>query len=666
MYKITKIFFYTVFVQVLLTLVDSTLRTENREALMYINKRINNTGAVFERVGNGQFYNKRLFIYANVDVPEYEGHLKILSVYARKIDNLCLNVKYDSSDDNINCATERNEIRGHTIIANTGPGFRTTSVNCSVVKSNNGINLNKCLLRSRILSQQLDRAEKTSNIIRHALEHHSRTGRALLNGIGNMLHAITGVMDNEDADAIYEKLKNMDNTQNRLVELSKDAVYVVGTLRKSVNESLKALHENQNQTRRTIDDIISNLKVNQKLRDGIYRHLDIVELIDTVHMELSEIENNQHELLSIMTSIQSGHLHPSIIGKEVMTEMYQKLSSKLKIKAIPDKLDLSRTFEIHGVLRKDSLIVRIGVPIPDQDVFGISRIYLLPQIKQGVAMIYDLETQYIASNAASTLFVNMNVASYAGCNRIVTEGDLPFSLCRQNEPILRESDESCVVQLYRNQQAFNQCNYKVVRTTEIFTQMVSENRWLYSFQSQQTLRIVTEENELEEIHLNESGTISVLCGGQLHFGSRVYGLSKINNAASNIDIKYPDVGFLPEFTSNMMGSINTNASMGQRIIKLMTKEEHNEGLLREGEQFNNWKNHLQKLEEHRATMSRGHYWYGGIFGTTCVLFMAIILSGWIMLRRYLNKNRTVVEHIELAERPRVSEQGRAHTFSGFA
>lgn len=49
-----------------------------------------------------------------------------------------------------------------------------------------------------------------------------------------------------------------------------------------------------------------------------------------IHTELIEIERHKKETISILSSLQSGKLHPSIMGKQVLTEIYKKLSSKLK------------------------------------------------------------------------------------------------------------------------------------------------------------------------------------------------------------------------------------------------------------------------------------------------------------------------------------------------
>lgn len=47
-------------------------------------------------------------------------------------------------------------------------------------------------------------------------------------------------------------------------------------------------------------------------------------------MELTAIESNQQEILTIMNSLQSENLHSLIIGTKVMTEIYETLISKIK------------------------------------------------------------------------------------------------------------------------------------------------------------------------------------------------------------------------------------------------------------------------------------------------------------------------------------------------
>lgn len=656
MYAINLFSICGVLVSVLLALGKSS----KEEAAYHVDK-INNTGAAFAKIGNGQFYNDKLYVYANIDVPNYEKHLETLSSYVRTINGLCYSLNKKSKNEILKCETERTEVKGHGTVINTGPGIKSTSVNCSKTKEGSENTAERCLLRSRMLNQQLKKAVNTNKIIQHAVDHHSRTTRGLINGLGNMLHVITGVMDNEDAVRIENKINNLDTTQSELVELSKDAIYMVQTLRKDINDSLAMLHGEQNQTRRTINEIISNLENTQKMSDILQLHLDVTELVDAVYMELTAIENDQHEIMTVMMSIQSGRIHPSIIGEDIMIEIYHKLASKLKTSTIPDKLDLSKTFEVTYISKNGSLVIKVGVPIPDPEVFQFNKIYLIPQVTQAVSMIYDMEVQYVASNAAGTLFAGMNEANYQACSKVTVENNLPFLLCRQMEPLSRDGDGSCVIQLFKGKRfPVNACDYKVIKTKEIFTKMSSTNRWLYSFQTQRTLKIVNNKNELHEAYLNGSGIITILCNGQLHLDNRVYGVSKVS-AIKNVTVKYPDVSFLPELAPNIVpDDIET---VRRPRIKPLSAIEHNAGLLREGQQFDIWKNNLQRLEEHRATTNQRHYWYSGVFGTLCVALITAVLLGWFLVKRYVANNRTIVEHIELAERPGAIRTKRAHTFS---
>lgn len=605
----------------------------------YVMEQINNTGAAFEEIATVQFYQDKFCVYISVEVSNHEEHLKILSMYLSKINELCMEIGHETYT---RCNIIHKEVTGNTANVNTGPGIKREPLNCTNEPTGNRP-VNKCLLKSRIVNQQLRKAVNRNSEIQHVLESHSKTKRSLADGLGNALHYIIGVMDNKDANQIYERLKNTELTQDRLIEVSKDAVYVVGNLRKSVNESLRILHDEQNQTRKTVGEIIRHLERDQRLQDGMYRHLDVIELVDTVYMELVEIENDQREVQSIIASIQNGHLHPSIIGKNTMTEIYNKLRAKLKITTPYDELNLFKVLELDHTIKNQSLIVRVSVPIPTMDVYQLSKIYLIPRIHHGISVIYDLNTQYIASNVAKTNFVDMDHDGYEGCIKISKEENQPFLLCKQTGPVLK-GDDSCIIQLLKNKiMRDDLCEYKVIPTKEIFVRMVNANRWLFQFRTEKYVKIVGSDNDLIELQLNGTGVLTIFGNGELHFSDRVYGTSILNKRNNElIRITYPDDGVLPNFTLNAFNTLNDGKNYIKQIersVKVSSAMDHNNGLLEEGEQFDNWANSIRKLEEHRAESNKRHYWYSGIFGTLGTIAILVIFLWWCTLGRKQNKSR---------------------------
>lgn len=187
-----------------------------------------------------------------MDVPSYNDDLKNIGKYLNVLDNLC-NIttirKCEYSENGTQSCTQQDMEWG----------------------------LNQCRTRARV-ERQMWRAACIRNIeINHLMDHHKRSRRGLVNGLGSFIHYITGVMDNNDSENIYTSIKSINETEKKLIEASKDKVYVVGKLRKEVNDNLQQIHGEQNQTQVIINKIVTKINDQYATMGETSRRLRIVE-----------------------------------------------------------------------------------------------------------------------------------------------------------------------------------------------------------------------------------------------------------------------------------------------------------------------------------------------------------------------------------------------------
>lgn len=90
-------------------------------------------------------------------------------------------------------------------------------------------------------------------------------------------------------------------------------------------------------------------------------------------------------------SLQTDTLHPLIIEKKVIADVYEKLSSKLKSMSTTNKLNLAKTFNLNSVIQNNTIIIHISIPNPEPTVYQINKPYLIPLEHQGVLMAYKIK-----------------------------------------------------------------------------------------------------------------------------------------------------------------------------------------------------------------------------------------------------------------------------------
>lgn len=195
----------------------------------------------------------------------------------------------------------------------------------------------------------------------------------------------------------------------------------------------------------------------------------------------------------------------------------------------------------------------------------------------------------------------MTQENYKGCKTISEENNRPFLLCKQFGPKILETDNACEIQLIRGKQSANSCEYKVIKTNEIFVQMTTENKWLFKFKNSKNIQLITINNVLVDIRLSGTGILEIMIEGQLRIDQSIYNIIKDRgNVNRTIKIEYPEIGSLPEFTFEILKSKDTSKIVEKQLrINNFSNKQHNEGLLKEGEEFENWKNNLASLEEQK-------------------------------------------------------------------
>lgn len=180
----------------------------SKEPAAYELVKLNNTGILFERTNLAQFYTRTFQVFTYVDMPSYRGDLRVTAEYIGTMEKLCGSP-----------AAELNETTCDAV--NKGHSNGTTNKTpCHVPAYNRKKSPGQCLLRCRQERQLWSEIAARESILEQLRDHHQRKRRGMVNA--NILNYVAGVMHNGDAEKIDNHLKNIDNTQQKLSEISKD------------------------------------------------------------------------------------------------------------------------------------------------------------------------------------------------------------------------------------------------------------------------------------------------------------------------------------------------------------------------------------------------------------------------------------------------------------
>lgn len=556
---------------------------------------LENNGIIFEQINMIQFYTKKFNIITSIKVPDYKKEIYNVEKYIKSFESLCA-----SRANEKNSSTDEHEA--------------------------------PCYLRGRQERHLVMKIKLRNNDLAHLLEHHERRKRGLINGLGSVLKYVGGTMSSEDAVEINDRFQKLEENQNNIMEIEKDQLYMVTSLRKNVNTNIRHLFEDQNKTRILLDDLLNRYKISKAVKNNLELEIALADIATSINLELSEIERHQKESMEILSALQAGILHPVLVSKNALDDIYNKIKINIKGEANKlGKLKLSRIFKITSEIVEDTIIINIQAPIPEPTIYQVNKIYLLPvQISsQATYMIYNIKTPYIVSDIARTRFMYMSISEYDDCKEISTSKKSELSLCEFKQPEITNTDTECEIQLLKNTKpAQHVCKYKMVENPQIIKQMTNKNKWIFNFQTPREVKILTSEHKLVTKWINGTGIIEIFGEGQLRVDQYTYRVSE--NTKINITLETPDEMHMPRLPEMKFVSSEENFP-----TPLVTK--HHEIILESGENMNHWIQRVKEFETRRKIIVHNKIGYG--VSTTIFIIIFVVLL-WLKFNKSTNDNTT--------------------------
>lgn len=551
--------------------------------------KIRNTGLLFEGTGSTQFFTNTFSVITNIQLPTYQQRLKELEGYVDQYEKLCEQRERGKNDEKLTSKEHKSQ----------------------------------CWWKGRQERHVIMGISARDREFSHLLEHHERRKRGVLNGLGSVLKVIGGTMDNEDFNNIEARLQNLEKDQNRLIEVEKDRLYAVTSFRKTVGANMEHLFEQQNKTRIILNDLLRNYS---NASERMSQKIALADLLASINMELAEIDRHVRESVDIITALQAGVLHPAIISKNALNQIYNKINEKIitgKGTTGPGRLQLSRTFKIKSKISNTNIIIVIQAPIPDQHLYQISKIYVIPmQIRWDAPyVVYKIRNPYMASSVARTKFVYMSAEEFDNCREINEYGGPKITLCELTTSEVINDSGDCVIQLLKGIRPENgTCEYRVVKRGSTFIRMTGKNRWLFSFVKPKEIRVLNAENKLFTGIINGTGIIELSRKGEIHLDNYIYRASDTKEV--NVTIEIPDEW--PWLQDKWNGT--------EEIFASGLVEGTHAMLVDSGESIERWRGRVEVLKGQQRLNWHNQIGYGTSGVVVCCMICFLAASWWFTRR----------------------------------
>lgn len=195
------------------------------------------------------------------------------------------------------------------------------------------------------------------------LQTHSRHRRGLINGLGDIIKAITGNLNADDGIQFHKEISRLSS------ELSSQA---------SINQQLIT---NFNKT--TQDIQYNMVQIRRKLFNITDGGQDIIRIIEVVLQDLETVYTllliKIQEIETSLTFCRLGILHPSIITTKQFSLEIKKLKDKLYPNVVDrDILDLEGLSKVNCIMDNDQILYTLVIPILNVEEFELYFMYSVP------------------------------------------------------------------------------------------------------------------------------------------------------------------------------------------------------------------------------------------------------------------------------------------------
>lgn len=288
-----------------------------------------------------------------------------------------------------------------------------------------------------------------------------RVRRGLINGLGSVVKAITGNLDNDDALKYERLISQLQHQVNSIYKTEKSSISLAEKTIQEFSKQLVKINENQLK----LSNIISNTTSGTNLGLRQAHFLDIYVQID---FSLQIIIDKLMLLEDAITFSQLGVMHPSIINPGNLMFEIINLKRKFSINPVSDInvvniQKIERSIDVKAYSTDHSLTFILDIPSVSPNTYDLIHLYSIPS-KLNLTIVPKSKYLILGHNEYAYLDEE--------CRRI--SGD--SLLCKQLDTRPVEDTEDCVVSLIQHRSA--NCTHAKMKLKNGKLQKLSLNQWL--------------------------------------------------------------------------------------------------------------------------------------------------------------------------------------------
>ena len=323
----------------------------------------------------------------------------------------------------------------------------------------------------------------------------TRPKRGAVNFVGNIIKAITGNLDNEDAQRYDHAIQELISSHLSIKTIVGKQITLAQQAISEFNNSISILRSNQIVIRTRMvqmENAIKNLTFHS-LKE--FKQISIYAIFNQLIFMINNVNDIMMTIINAMTFAKFNSYHPSIMDPEDLTHELNYIQTLLTSVKLPIDPIISNTHYMERVItvkayaKPAQIVFMLMVPLVEIIPYDYYNIFPLP-IKGNNITFHSIIPQ--------NPFLAINEHRYASMKKQCLEVIPAEYLCNTEGDSNINEDSPCEVQLLSFSNNYEQCYHRTENIHATWTNKVAQNQWIAVFPTPSKVKkICGKEQELE-------------------------------------------------------------------------------------------------------------------------------------------------------------------------
>lgn len=479
----------------------------------------------------------------------------------------------------------------------------------------------------------------------------SRRKREVVDGVGRMFKYLFGVMDDQDATNIKEKIEILEKDDEMTFNLLKQQISVVNS---NYNKIKKPMMDLQNATNTIMEKTNSLIDKYNSLQYTVGREClitdiqrEVTSMSTTILYRILDLQQEQNTAISILNALRVHKLPPLVIKTQELRDLILKFPSTLN-HYFKDPHHLNQLFEIDFFEGRKQILIRIKIPLVENTIFNLNKIYLLPTQQTpndpSTLQVLQYNNEYLAGNKEEQKFILLSQSQVNQCKSVIINFNEEIYVCKQTSPTFLGSKHHCLILRFFNPflDSANCTRKKLPNFNDKIVKLIHPDSWLFICQYARNFLLNCDKTVSK---LTLSGTVILSFKDNCRLISREFDLPIAGKSVSgNLKIKPSEL--IMDYTYPIITKTNyTTKGHSDIPLLLSTYSTHNNELLETDKDLQSLQHNLTRTESERSKLhekiSSQHFTVSIISGVT----FTIILLAITLFVCYFARYRSLMQNL---------------------